>query len=182
MSLGHGVAFIGVMLWIIAGIAFPTGIGLQAGFSLRAFVHFVLAMTVSGIISCCLPFLTTTWLSVRVFFPALLANSSPEPAEQKQLARLSWFSGIYFMAAPVAPLLAILLVILSGVFSRPRAPGEPDPVQVLLWLIGTSIGCLCLAYYMWQRIRTDLATLTIATRSAELSTSHSDMTDTVDVL
>jgi hypothetical protein len=27
---------------------------------------------------------------------------------------------------------------------------------------------------MWQRIRTDLATLTIATRSVELSSTHTD--------
>ena len=174
MSIGHGVAWIGVALWVVAGIAFPTGICLQAGFHWQPFVHFLLAMFVSGLISCCLPFLSTTWLSVRVFIPALLANSAPEPAEQRDLARLSWFSGIYFMVAPVAPLLAILLIILSGAFSHIRGPAEPDPVLVLLWLIATSIVCLGLAYFLWQRIRNDLATLTIATRSVELSSTHTD--------
>jgi serine/threonine protein kinase len=178
MNVGHGVAWIGVALWLVAGIAFPTGISLQAGFHGHPFIHFILAMFVSGLISCCLPFLSATWLSVRVFIPALLANTAPEPDEQKQLARLSWFSGIYFMVAPAAPLLAILLLILSGVFKNVRQSHEPDPVVVLLWLIATSIACLGLAYHLWQRIRTDLATLTIATRSAELSSTHTDTVET----
>jgi hypothetical protein len=45
-------------------------------------------------------------------------------------------------------------------------------------LIGTSLACLTIAYLMWQRIRTDLSTLAIATRSVELSSTQSDTVDT----
>ena len=136
-------------------------------------------MTVSGIISCCLPFLLATWLSIRVFFPALLVKDVPEPDEQSRLIALSRRSTVYLLLAPVAPLLALVLVSLTGAFSgEEKISDAPNPVIVLLCLIATSIVCLGLAYYVWQRIRVDLATLTIATRSTELSTSA---TDTVEV-
>src|SRR5262245_34281140 len=115
LVLGHGVAVVGLALWLVAGLAFPLYIHWRTeGFAATGYVKFLLSMLACGIISCCLPFLATTWLSVRVYFPALLANSAPDAAEQRRLAALGRQAGYYLFTSPVAPLLAILLVIFSG--------------------------------------------------------------------
>src|SRR5204863_7413196 len=75
LVLGHCVAAIGLGLWVVAGLAFPLFIHLYAGtFPWKGYLHFMLSMLACGFISCCFPFLATTWLSVRVYFPALLAS------------------------------------------------------------------------------------------------------------
>ena len=71
MLLGHWIAGVGLALWLIAGISFPIGVHVLAGeFPVRGYIHFPLSMLTCGLISCCFPFLATTWLSVRVFIPA----------------------------------------------------------------------------------------------------------------
>jgi serine/threonine protein kinase len=177
MALGDGIAIIGVALWIVAGIAFPIGMdAMTSEFPWQGYFHFVLAMFVSGIISCCVPFLTATWLSVRVFIPTLLANGAPEPDEQRQLMRLSRRSTGYLLASPVAPLLALVLLVISQ-GDRAKQGEEVNEIWNMLptlGLIAISVAGLIGAYWIWQLIRTDLATLTIATRSTELSSTHTD--------
>ena len=52
-------------LWVVAGLAFPIFMHVVAGsFPWFGYFHFFLSMFACGIISCCLPFLATTWLSV----------------------------------------------------------------------------------------------------------------------
>jgi serine/threonine protein kinase len=156
ITLGHRVAAVGMALWVVAGFAFPLGMHFWVGEpTLMAYLHFPLSMLACGIISCCLPFLATTWLSVRVFFPSLLANSTPEPKEQRRLMKLSWHAGLYLFFSPVAPLLAVLLILLSG---------NEDIRPAIFALITASILGFAAAYLVWQRIRADLAALAVVTR------------------
>jgi serine/threonine protein kinase len=170
ITLGHGVAVVGMALWLIAGVAFPIGIRVLAGrCPLDVALKFIVSMFACGIISCCLPFLATTWLSVRVFFPSLLANSTPEPREQRQLMNLSRFAGIYLFFSPVAPLIAVLLVLASGTMEEIRRP--------IAVLIGTSIVGFLFAYLVWQRIRADLAALAVVTRPPDRIGTTTDSVD-----
>ena len=139
------------------------------------YVKFILSMFACGIISCCLPFLATTWLTIRVFFPLLLANSTPEPNEQKKLMTLSWYAGIYFAVSPVAPLIAVLLILLSS--PRIPTPGDPDPRLAIGGLIIASILGFGAAYLVWQRIRGDLAALAVVTRPPDQIGTTSQTTD-----
>jgi hypothetical protein len=159
LVLGHGVAVVGLTLWLVAGLAFPLSIHAAAGqFPAAGYVHFFLSMLACGLISCCLPFLATTWLSVRVFFPALLANSSPDAVEQRRLAALGRQAGYYLFTSPVAPLLALLLVLASGHDSR----------AAMVILVVVAIAGFAAAYATWQRILADLAALGVATRPVEM--------------
>ncbi|HEX5102680.1 MAG TPA: serine/threonine-protein kinase, partial [Pirellulaceae bacterium] len=115
ISLGHVVAAFGLGLWVVAGLAFPIGMNIMVGVGrFDIYAHFFLAMFISGVISCCLPFLATTWLSIRVFFPALLAGSAPNSAEHRRLQALSRYAGWYMWLSPVGPLGAIFLIVISG--------------------------------------------------------------------
>jgi hypothetical protein len=170
ITLGHWVALVGIALWVVAGFAFPVGLTAWVGkANLHAFVHFPLSMLACGIISCCLPFLATTWLCVRVFFPSLLANSTPDPHEQRRLMNLSWYAGGYLFTSPVAPLIAVLLVLASG---------APDEIRLAIaMLIGTSILGFGAAYLVWQRIRADLAALAVVTRPPDRIGTTTDSVD-----
>jgi eukaryotic-like serine/threonine-protein kinase len=170
--LGHGVAAIGLGLWLLAGVAFPGFIMMVAGtFSLKGLIHFMLSMLACGIISCCLPFLSTTWLSVRVFIPALLANSTPEPTERHRLLELGRQAGYYLFTSPVAPLLALLLVMFS-------ASDDQSKQAAMVILVIVAIGGFGLAYLTWQRIRTDLEALSVVTRPPDMIGTSSESVDT----
>ncbi|MDX1947988.1 MAG: protein kinase [Pirellulaceae bacterium] len=169
LQIGHVVALVGLVLWLVAGLTFPTGLSLftETFPPQQGFVHFFLAMATCGLISCVFPFLATTWLAVRVFFPALLASATPDPREQRQLAALGRQAGYYLPIAVVVPLLAVALLILSDPGNRAASIGL---------IAAGGVGFLG-AYAMFNRIRGDLAALTIATRPVEmLGTS----TDTVE--
>ena len=159
LVLGHWIAGMGLALWMIAGIAFPVGIHMQVeSFPVAGYVHFMLSMFICGLISCCFPFLITTWLTLRVFFPALLASSSPDSGEQRRLAALSKHAGWFLAMAAVVPLLGMLLATWSGSDTRE---------YTVILIIGSVIGFIA-AYATYNRIRTDLAALTIATRTTDL--------------
>jgi eukaryotic-like serine/threonine-protein kinase len=169
ITLGHGVAIVGMMLWMVAGISFPIGIHLLVGhFAAKFYLMFLISMFACGIISSCLPFLATTWLSVRIFFPTLLANSTPDPEEQRRLTTLGRQSAYYFLASPVAPLIAILLILSSG-------NASPFAISIL---IGTSLIGLGFAYFGWQLIRGDLTALSIVTRPPDMIGTTTDTVDT----
>jgi hypothetical protein len=169
--LGHGVAAIGFGLWILAGIAFPVFIWAVSGIiSLQGLLHFMLSMLACGIISCCLPFLATTWLSVRVFIPALLANSTPDPSERQRLIELGRQASIYLFTSPVAPLMALLLVMFS-------AEGQWKQTAMVT-LVVVAICGFGAAFWTWQRIRADLEALSVVTRSPDMIGTTSESAET----
>jgi serine/threonine protein kinase len=169
LVLGHGVAAIGLALWLVAGLAFPAYIhGKTAVFPGTGYVHFLLSMLACGIISCCFPFLGTAWLCVRVFYPALLANSAPDASERKRLVTLGRHAGYYLFTSPVAPLLALLLVMVSG----------NDTRSATLILVIAAIAGFGAAYVTWQRIRADLEALAIVARPADAFGTTTETSDT----
>jgi hypothetical protein len=174
MTLGHYVAGIGLALWIVAGLWFPAGMMYKVGIPekglLHLFSHFFFAMLACGIISACFPFLATTWLTVRVFFPALLANSAPEPQEQRQLLKLSKQAGGYLAVSTVAPAIVAILLLM---FSNDEGKGPNSRLAIGI-LIATSILGFGLAYVIYQRIRGDLNALSIATRPLDMSGTSTD--------
>jgi hypothetical protein len=152
LHLGLGVAGVGLALWLVAGVAFPLAIHAQVGrFPLEGYLHFLLSMVVCGLISCCCPFLATTWLSLRVFVPALLDRELTAP-ELARLDQLGPVSGYFLFTSPVAPLLAMLLVLLSG--------GEQARTALLVLILVALLG-FAAAYVVYQKILSDLEALRV---------------------
>jgi hypothetical protein len=180
IALGYGVATVGISLWLVAGIAFPIFI-LFVGGGLPPFgwIHFLLSMLACGIISCCLPFLASTWLSIRAYFPALLVRGSPEPTEQRRLQELGKHTSIALFTSPVAPLMALLLVMFSKPPMHPVTKKLVDPQPAMIILIVVAIGGFLAAFLTWQRIRADLEALSIVSRPADMVGTTSDTVETV---
>jgi serine/threonine protein kinase len=169
MNLGHWIAAVGMALWLISGLIFPLGIQLMSDeFPARGYLHFLGSMVTCGLISCCFPFLATTWLSVRIFFPALLASTPPDANEQRRLVSLSRQAGYYVVAAAVVPMLASLLLPGSGLESRPFT---------IILIVAGIVGFIA-AYLTWQRLRADLIALSIATRPADMVGTTTDTVET----
>lgn len=180
IALGYGVAVVGISLWFVAGIAFPIFI-LVVGGGIPPFgwIHFMLSMLACGIISCCLPFLASTWLSVRAYFPALLVSGSPEANEQLRLRELGRHSSIALFTSPVAPLMALLLVLFSKPPIHPHTNTVVDPKPAMFILIVVAIAGFFAAFLTWQRIRADLEALAVVSRPAEAVGITSDTVETI---
>jgi MFS family permease len=177
--LGHGVAAVGMGLWVVAGLAFPIFMHVVAGsFPWFGYFHFFLSMFACGIISCCLPFLATTWLSVRVYYPALLASSSPDATEQKRLTELGQQAGLYLLTSPIAPLIALLLVMFSRQPFNPSTGQQVPKEPAMITLVAIAIAGFGAAYVTWQRIRNDLAALAVVSRPADMVGTTSESVDT----
>jgi serine/threonine protein kinase len=164
ITLGYWIASVGIFLWVVAGIAFPVGIDWQTDFPQSGYIHFFLSMLTCGLISCSFPFLATTWLTLRVFFPALLGSTTPEPGEQRRLAALSRSASAFLGLTVVVPLLGLLLAIWGGRDSREYAT---------ILIVASVVGFIA-AYFMYHRIRTDLVALSVATRPGDMLGSGTD--------
>jgi serine/threonine protein kinase len=169
MLAGHVIAIVGLVLWLLAGLTFPTVLGIAVdGFPvIEGYLRFVPAMVLCGLISCCFPFLATTWMCIRIFFPSLLVKASPEPQEQKQLVALSKQATWYFVMSVAVPFFALILALLSGEDGR-------GATIALVIASGFGFGA---AFATYSRIRSDLAALSIATRPADMVGSVTDSVD-----
>ena len=172
MLAGHVIAIVSLVLWTAAGLIFPTVLSLAVdGFPVaEGYLRFVPAMVLCGLISCCFPFLATTWMCIRIFFPSLLVKTSPEPQEQRQLLTLSRHASWYFVMSVVVPFFALTLALVSG----------DEGFAPTLALIFASIIGFFAAFAIYNRIRSDLAALSIATRPADMVGTAGSVTDSVD--
>jgi serine/threonine protein kinase len=159
LSIGWIIAAIGVGEWLAAGIVFPMLLHLMGGsFSPRGYLHFFLSLAACGLIAAAFPYLGTTRLALRVFYPGLLANSSPDdPAEQRELHAIPQQAGWFLFLAAIVPLVAVGLVIVTVDEGR-------------FWsglLIVAGVAALVAAYFTYRGIASDVEALTIATRPVE---------------
>lgn len=158
LRLGQVIALIGVTEWLIAGVVFPLCIRLMAGhFPTHGYFHFFLSLAACGLIAAAFPYLGTTWLAVRVFYPALLASSTPDMREQRALAAIPQQAGVYLAIAAVVPMLATLLVI----FAAPA-----NKLEASLLIVAGLIGFVA-AWLAYGRIRGDVGALNVATRTTD---------------
>ncbi|MBC7856452.1 MAG: hypothetical protein IAF94_23730, partial [Pirellulaceae bacterium] len=158
LRLGQVIALIGVSEWFATGLIFPAAIHLLAGhFEFKDYLHFFLSLAACGLIAAAFPYLGTTWLALRVYYPALLASSSPGEREVRLLETIPSQAGFYLAIAAVVPMLAVLLVIL-GSFENRIASG--------LLIVAGLAGFLA-AWFTYNQIRSDIAALSIATRASD---------------
>jgi serine/threonine protein kinase len=158
LRLGQVIALIGVAEWMASGIVFPVAMHLLAGhLSTQNYLQFFLSLATCGLIAAAFPYLGTTWLALRVYYPALLASSSPTDREIRLLESIPGQAGLYLAVAAVVPMLAVLLVIVGGVASQ---------FASILLIIAGLAGFLA-AWFTYNQIRSDIAALSVATRSSD---------------
>jgi len=167
--IGHATAAIGVACWVIAGIMFPVGLSmLGKPLGPKGFSHFIASQTVCGLVSAGFPFLASTWVAIRVFYPALLGNTVPTDHDHKLLTSLPAQAYASMATAGVVPMLALCLVLL-GI--------EKEARVVTVVFIGAALVGFVIAAYIYRWIRRDVAALTAATRPTD---SYGTVTDSVE--
>jgi hypothetical protein len=156
VQFGNIAAFVGVGLWLSSGIAFPLGIHwMYPKMPNEVYYSFLGSMTICGLIAAAYPFFGFSILLTRVFYPALLRVAPGTEADEERLSRLAGYTTPYLVTAGVVPLASMLMVMLTT--------SQTDR-NILLPLIIAGLLGLVLAYFLYQRIRDDIAALLIAVR------------------
>ncbi|MCA8997893.1 MAG: serine/threonine protein kinase [Planctomycetaceae bacterium] len=149
LRLGRYAALIGVIEWIIAGIAYPVIMEVITGdLPWQASLHFWGSLVLCGLIAAAYPFFAITCLSLRTQYPFLLGDELAPPEDRPLLESLRKRSWLYLTLAVAVPLLAILVVVSMPTNSR----------FALLGISGASLVGLFPLIHCFQRLQSDLAT------------------------
>jgi serine/threonine protein kinase len=156
--LGDYAALVSLVLWLVAGLAYPIGLcavlGLQ---SLTFFVHFMVSLALCGLIASVYPFFAVTFFAVRVLLPALIRSAPFGAKELAGLARLKRRTGLYLLLSAVAPMLTVTAWAAMGSENR----------MALTVLAAVGLAGLGAAFLMSRAILNDLEALiwTVGPRS-----------------
>ena len=158
LRLGHYIAMISLVEWIVAGIAYPVTIhALMSALPFSTFLHFFASLTLCGTIVLAYSFYPTTFLGVRVFYPLLLGREQAVDDEPRHLERVVKLCGGYLLVAGTVPMLAVMLLVFSGM-------GSKFALGILSTVSFGGFGLVYLAYRLLQR---DLEALTSAVKPIE---------------
>jgi serine/threonine protein kinase len=166
--IGHATAAIGVACWVLAGAMFPIGLWiLNKPLPISGFAHFIMSQTICGLVSAGFPFIASTWVAIRVFYPTLLGNTLPTDREHRLLLALPGQASISVGMAGLVPFGAIFIVILTNLQQQATSA---------FFIAAGGLG-FAASWFIWGRIRSDVAALAAATRPSD---SFGTVTDSVE--
>jgi len=152
-SLLSGVNAGGIclFLWFTAGFVYPfvlqrNGVSMTWAHD----VHFLVSLTMCGLVSAVYPFFALTWISVKVFYPSLVRLSDPTLREDEVVLRSvkQWCEAGLMLAASV-PLLAVTLLVVTGSNAK---------TALMIAAAGGLVG-FALTFLAYRSLRDDLETL-----------------------
>ncbi len=150
LRLGLRIATIGLVCWLLAGLAYPLSLRASMGQTpLWVFFHFLASLTLCGLIAATYPFFGGTFLAVRVLYPALVEPGSGNETDIRELARIDDWINVYLVLAAAVPLLALTVLSVLRV-------GSPMLVGILG--LGGMAGFVAM-YGLSRVIRRDLEAL-----------------------
>ncbi|MFO1064059.1 MAG: serine/threonine-protein kinase [Pirellulales bacterium] len=115
LRMGVFSGLIILALWVGAGPAFPFALHVLHGdVPTSLYVIFFVSLTISGLIAAVYPFFAASWLAVRSFYPVLIPSGQIGDDDLKELRRLSTVSWIAMALAACVPMLAVTLLVTSG--------------------------------------------------------------------
>jgi hypothetical protein len=112
----YGIA-LAVGCWLPGGLIFPLAIDLAAGpISWQVYAHFMLSVTLSGLIAAIYSHFGIQFIVLRIFYPRLgNADRHSRAAVRAELAQASrWFGPFQSLAAVVPLTGAVLMVAVAG--------------------------------------------------------------------
>jgi hypothetical protein len=167
--LGDAAAWIGVMEWIIAGLAFPIGMAWQVGrLPPEVPLLFMQSPLACGLLAMAYPFFLTTMLVLRAFYPAVLEPGEPiEVTETRAVERLAARSGWYLLVAGGVPLGTLGLLL---------ARGSTDRTALVFLTVAGLVG-LVVAWWAHEAILRDTSAILDATTAAEAPLVDSSRTN-----
>lgn len=116
LLFGHFVAMVLLLLWSASGAAFPLAIAwgspLEEGWGFH--LHFFTSLAICGLAAIVYPYFLITSLVTRYGVPALVRNEVVAGPAQEDLERLKKLNRVYLALAGLVPLLALLLLAVTG--------------------------------------------------------------------
>jgi hypothetical protein len=179
LKLGHYIALIGLVLWTICGIVYPVGINMIVGSTSDTekigaiYGHFLVSMLLCGFIVLAYPFYFVTFISVRVFYPALLKNTALGEADEQALLSLRRMSSAYLIIAIAVPVTAGLMFALESWLHMMTNLAAWAPAAVAV----AGVAGVFLCFWMNSVIQRDVAALL---RAAAPGDTFGMSTDTMD--
>lgn len=167
LELGHYAACIGILLWTIAGIAYPICFRIVVGSNmpLRVYPHFIASLTICGLIAASYPFLVVTFFTIRAYYPALLTLDQLPRQNFERLTRLGRRTRIYFVLSVLIIFVSILILVAIDTKAK---------FAVSVLCIAGIVGSY-LAFLLYRAIQGDLAVLSIpAIQSGDSGDIHSE--------
>lgn len=135
LFFGLFVSLLTLTLWASAGIVYP--IALNLDFStpdvVTLYGHFFATLAICGFAAMAYPYFLLTLLAVRWFVPAMVRNNMALGTSWQDLQRLRRCDRFHLALAGLVPMLAVILVTMSG--------GANDP-DIRNTLIVVSVGGL----------------------------------------
>jgi hypothetical protein len=182
---GSCLAWVAAIEWIIAGIVFPVSIHLflPAQFGpvpAQFYIHFLVSQTLCGFMSLSIPWLATTWVTLRAHYPALLGAGTPDEWEQHQLGTLRRQSA-WFLVLTVIFALGALLILAWPYPPKPGVPGSgwEDNIPWLVVTILVAMVTVLISFVLYQQIQEDLKVLLAVIRASDPSVTVSTSVDTI---
>jgi len=153
LAFGHIAAIIGIAEWMVAGVTYPISLQVLGGaLSTGDYIHFATSLAICGLIAAAYPFFFSSVLAVRVFFPTLLKREKLNESDETALERLGWRSGIYLLVAGGVPVVGVILLVVSNLFTQSQST-----VALLVMSVVGGLGLL-LAFALYRTIQRDVAT------------------------
>ena len=150
LDLGNLAAVVGLTLWLMAAPAYPIALNMILGpVPTAVYVHFVASLALCGLIAAAYPFFGVTLVAIRCYYPRLIRLDSIAREDVVALQRLSRQSWLYLGLAASVPMVAVVILVLSGSNSR-------------FELVTLAAGGVCgfgIALAAFRIVQTDLATL-----------------------
>ncbi len=119
LQLGNLAVIVGLTLWLIAAPAYPILLHMfEGGVPASIYAHFVVSLTLCGLIAAAYPFFGVSLIAVRTIYPTLVQWDSMSRAELpalRQLGRNLWF---YLVLAASVPMLSVLILALLSDHER----------------------------------------------------------------
>ena len=151
LVLGDYAAGVSLVLWLIAGVAYPVALCAALGIqSVSFFVHFLVSLALCGLIAAVYPFFGVAFFAARVLVPALIRDRRLNAEELSEMERLKRRTGLYLLLAAMAPMLTVGAWAAFGTENRtglgvlsrhrpdrfrlrlrcvPRHPGRPGGIE-----------------------------------------------------
>jgi hypothetical protein len=164
LNLGHVCAGLGIAEWVVAGVIFPVSLHWHLGeLPYSIYGLFFLTLVICGMVAASYPFFIVTFLSLSVFYPALMTPATFDPEADVALRRLKRQTGYYLLIACGIPLAVLALLVLSGSENRVALAS-----LTLAGLIG-----LAVAFWTNHVLQENVADLIIANHPGEAFSSDS---------
>ncbi len=131
-NLGHHVAIVCGVLWVVAGMIFPI---LLLSLSVSDAFHFFFSFVICGGIAVVYPFFSITLLNLYLYYPQVASLTLSDPEFPIWSKRLRLLSRCYLGIAAAIPLIALSLLVTVA-----NAKQEDPRAYLMAAIIATAVG------------------------------------------